>query len=80
MPHMDQPAHTRLRTIPGQPPNLASRPKGCPFAPRCPAAQGKCHEIMPAMTMGVDTRHSFACHFPLPETIHPIHAEVAHVQ
>ncbi len=65
MPRMDQPAHTRLRTIPGQPPSLAAKPRGCPFAPRCPAAQGPCHEIMPPMTSATGGRHRFACHFPV---------------
>jgi peptide/nickel transport system ATP-binding protein len=80
MPAMDQPAHTRLRTIPGQPPNLASRPPGCPFAPRCPAAQAKCHEIMPEMSRGIDANHRFACHFPLDAIPRSPAAEVAHVQ
>ena len=80
MPHMDRPAHARLRTIPGQPPNLTSRSKGCPFAPRCPSAQAKCHDVMPAMTTGLDAGHRFACHFPLAEIARPAHAEAASVQ
>lgn len=68
MPAMDQPAHTRLRTIPGQPPNLANQPRGCPFSPRCPAAQAKCHEVMPDMSEAADG-HRFACHFPLDVTV-----------
>lgn len=66
MPRMDQPAHARLHTIPGQPPSLASQPKGCPFAPRCASAQALCHDTMPAMT--ADSNHHFACHFPLMKT------------
>jgi len=80
MPQMDQPAHTRLRTIPGQPPNLVNRPAGCPFAPRCPSAQSVCHEVMPAMSKGVDAAHSFACHFPLAEIARPAATEAVHVQ
>ncbi len=67
MPHMDQPAHTRLRTIPGQPPNLAKQPKGCPFAPRCAMAQEACHQTMPQMMTSGTNGHRFACHFPSPE-------------
>jgi len=64
MPRIDQPAHARLRTIPGQPPSLASQSTGCPFAPRCPGAQEICRRIMPPMTIG-ENDHRFACHFPL---------------
>jgi peptide/nickel transport system ATP-binding protein len=32
----------RLATIPGQPPDLASPPAGCPFHPRCPFVQQDC--------------------------------------
>ncbi|WP_160003734.1 ABC transporter ATP-binding protein [Rhizobium sp. 18055] len=71
MPQMDQPAHTRLRTIPGQPPSLVNQPPGCPFAPRCSAAEGPCHVSMPEMKSGVDNRHRFACHFPLEQTASP---------
>jgi peptide/nickel transport system ATP-binding protein len=32
----------RLLGIPGSPPNLASPPTGCRFAPRCPLAEARC--------------------------------------
>jgi peptide/nickel transport system ATP-binding protein len=32
----------RLLGIPGSPPNLASPPSGCRFAPRCPLAEARC--------------------------------------
>ncbi len=66
IPRMDQPAHTRLATIPGPPPDLARQPAGCPFAPRCPAAEDRCRAVMPPMTWGADGRHGFACHVPVP--------------
>jgi peptide/nickel transport system ATP-binding protein len=74
MPRMDQPAHARLETIPGQPPSLSNQPRGCPFAPRCPSAQGLCHNDMPLMSREGD--HRFACHFPLTET--SVSKEVSH--
>jgi peptide/nickel transport system ATP-binding protein len=65
IPRMDQPAHSRLHAIPGRPPNLMDPPPGCPFAPRCPAAEGRCHRSMPPMTVSADGRHRFACHVPV---------------
>jgi len=35
LPHIDAERH-RLASIPGQPPDLAHLPLGCPFYPRCP--------------------------------------------
>jgi oligopeptide/dipeptide ABC transporter ATP-binding protein len=32
----------RLTPIPGSPPDLARRPAGCPFHPRCPLAEERC--------------------------------------
>jgi oligopeptide/dipeptide ABC transporter ATP-binding protein len=37
----------RLVDIPGQPPDLASLPSGCSFAPRCPKAMDRCWEAYP---------------------------------
>lgn len=79
MPRLDEAAHMRMRTIPGQPPALANRPAGCPFAPRCAAATTVCHEIMPDMATGRDARHRFACHHPLNEHVVRPNAEVVHV-
>jgi peptide/nickel transport system ATP-binding protein len=39
----------RLRTIPGNPPDLASLPPGCPFAPRCSSVEARCREIEPPL-------------------------------
>ncbi|TRO61190.1 ABC transporter ATP-binding protein [Streptomyces sp. IB201691-2A2] len=47
----DQPQQTRrgrLPSIPGTPPNPASLPRGCAFAPRCPLADApRCHTEQP---------------------------------
>jgi oligopeptide/dipeptide ABC transporter ATP-binding protein len=37
----------RLVEIGGQPPDLATLPPGCPFAPRCPKRQAICDEAYP---------------------------------
>jgi oligopeptide/dipeptide ABC transporter ATP-binding protein len=40
----------RLTAIDGQPPNLATLPPGCSFAPRCPSAFDPCHAQAPDET------------------------------
>jgi peptide/nickel transport system ATP-binding protein len=42
---MDQVRTARLPQIAGQPPSLLAPPPGCRFAPRCPHAFEKCHEL-----------------------------------
>ncbi|QEW01252.1 ABC transporter ATP-binding protein [Microbacterium caowuchunii] len=37
---------------------------GCPFAPRCPAAQDRCRSEVPELTPDAEG-HLVACHFPL---------------
>ena len=49
VPRLDAERHSRLRAIPGQPPDLLSMPEGCPFRPRCPFARAECVE-MPGWT------------------------------
>jgi peptide/nickel transport system ATP-binding protein len=66
VPRMDEPAHTRLRTIPGRPPDPRDKGSGCPFAPRCPAAEARCRQEMPGTTLDADGRHGFACFVPVP--------------
>ena len=39
----------RLKTIDGQPPDLARLPPGCAFAPRCERATSACREAAPAL-------------------------------
>lgn len=41
---------TELRSIPGQPPDLAKPPSGCPFRPRCPSAMPECSGEFPPTT------------------------------
>lgn len=65
IPRTDQPAHTRLRTIPGRPPDILLPIPGCPFAPRCPVAEPRCVESMPPVMTDADGRHGFACYVPV---------------
>lgn len=65
VPRIDQPAHSRLQSIPGRAPDLLERLPGCPFAPRCAAAEQRCFESMPPVTVAADEGHTFACYVPL---------------
>ncbi|WP_344793208.1 ABC transporter ATP-binding protein [Frondihabitans peucedani] len=58
-PDFDQPLRD-LVPIPGFPPNLAARPSGCPFAPRCAFAVPECTEAMPPREV-VAPGHDAAC-------------------
>jgi peptide/nickel transport system ATP-binding protein len=55
-------ASTRRTTIPGQPPDLARLPAGCPFAPRCAFAGEGCSDVDMALDRDV-SEHSSACPF-----------------
>ena len=57
------------RMVPGQsairagaPPNLYDLPPGCPYADRCPKAQGVCAGPLPSADFG--DGHEVRCHFP----------------
>ncbi|MBE7243736.1 MAG: ABC transporter ATP-binding protein, partial [Actinomycetospora chiangmaiensis] len=51
---------SRLQTIPGSPPDLANRPPGCPFAPRCFLAEERCRREMPPVGV-IAPGHQVAC-------------------
>ena len=63
-PRLDLPQTTRLATIPGQPPDVANRPSGCPFHPRCPEALDQCRQEDPPLTLRRPGHHA-ACWVPL---------------
>lgn len=65
IPRMESPSHTRLQSIPGQPVDLASRPRGCAFASRCRNAQELCLDESPALEDVDDARQQVACFFPV---------------
>ncbi|TMM50766.1 ABC transporter ATP-binding protein [Sulfitobacter sabulilitoris] len=52
----------QLTGIPGTVPTVLNYPKGCPFHPRCPRAQGICATDRPAHVTQGDS--AVACHFP----------------
>ena len=64
-PRIAEPSHTRLIAIEGRPPDLLNPPSGCPFSPRCPYAQEKCHLEKPPLVEAAPG-HSYACWYPLP--------------
>ena len=53
-----------LTGIPGSPPDVANRPAGCPFAPRCPSAFDRCREVRPVLapTVAREPGRGVACH------------------
>ena len=54
--------HGELYQIPGQPPDLAHLPLGCPFAPRCDRAEEICTREFPPFVKLNEHHHSL-CHF-----------------
>jgi oligopeptide/dipeptide ABC transporter ATP-binding protein len=66
-PEAALPFADRPRTIPrivlkGDPPSPARPPRGCRFHTRCPYAQQRCAEVMPALRT-IDGIHTARCHF-----------------
>ena len=56
-----------LEAIPGAPPVLFERPAGCAFLPRCARShdRSQCYQVDPVLrTIGVQSHHEAACHFP----------------
>jgi oligopeptide/dipeptide ABC transporter ATP-binding protein len=64
MPRIANPSHSRLVAIEGRPPDLLNPPAGCPFSPRCPYAQDKCHKEKPPLVEAAPG-HSYACWYPI---------------
>jgi oligopeptide transport system ATP-binding protein len=60
LPRVDRRRQQRLKSIPGAPPNLLVKPKGCPFAPRCEFAFERCWLENPSLRP-VAPGHRIAC-------------------
>lgn len=60
LPRVDERRYSRLKSIPGAPPNLLVEPHGCPFAPRCEFAFERCLAEMPPLEL-VAPNHKIAC-------------------
>lgn len=52
----------KLSSIPGYPPRLDALPSGCRFAPRCPAAFGRCQTEQPQLHPVGSNGHVASCH------------------
>ncbi|HEX3647224.1 MAG TPA: ABC transporter ATP-binding protein [Pseudonocardiaceae bacterium] len=66
IPRLEQDNTERLYSIAGMPPDLASPPPGCRFAPRCALATDQCTEDEPTLLgAGSVTDHQFACWHPV---------------
>ncbi|MFC3532640.1 oligopeptide/dipeptide ABC transporter ATP-binding protein [Vogesella facilis] len=77
LPRLDHDGDT-LISIPGNPPNMAHMPKGCPFSERCAHATAHCVEVLPTLeAAGNQTSVLRACHKPVAEL--QIIKEKAHV-
>ena len=63
IPRLENPSHTPLAAVPGQPPDLAAQQTGCPFHPRCPDATDRCREACPEFTEQ-EPDHLWACWHP----------------
>ncbi|HSI93006.1 MAG TPA: dipeptide/oligopeptide/nickel ABC transporter permease/ATP-binding protein [Jiangellaceae bacterium] len=66
VPRPDLPAGVRLEAIPGELPDPASTPDGCPFAPRCPHVMEVCRSVNPEQFL-VAPDHRAACHLWSPD-------------
>jgi len=61
IPRVDDDQHSRLATIPGNPPNLLYLPEGCPFNSRCEYRIKKCAQERPQI-QELNSQHEKACH------------------
>jgi peptide/nickel transport system ATP-binding protein len=65
IPRLENPPHTELRAIGGQPPDLMDLPPGCRFAPRCCYSKDRCLNQDPELKRINGKDHRVACWYPL---------------
>jgi oligopeptide/dipeptide ABC transporter ATP-binding protein len=65
VPRVRSDRQSRLPTISGIVPDLASLPDGCRFHDRCPRAQARCRHETPLLRRLGEGSARAACHFPL---------------
>jgi len=63
VPRLDADPSGSLTTIPGQPPNPGTWPRGCAFHPRCDLADEQCRDEVPVFTPSSRDR-AVACYHP----------------
>jgi oligopeptide/dipeptide ABC transporter ATP-binding protein len=56
VPDMSRSPEVPLMSIPGQMPDPAALPSGCPFHPRCPLAMDRCREERPPLLLRPENR------------------------
>jgi len=64
IPRIELEPHVLLPVVGGRPPDLASIPPGCPFAPRCPGVQDDCRQDAPPLKQ-YEAGRWWACWHPL---------------
>lgn len=64
IPRLHEGRGSRLTPIPGQPPDLAHPPVGCPYAPRCPKVQNRCRQERPELMPVGRGEQVAACFYP----------------
>ncbi len=66
IPDPDRARERQRIVVSGDVPSPSRPPTGCRFHPRCPYAQERCTQEVPALrTLDDGTTHAVACHFPL---------------
>jgi oligopeptide/dipeptide ABC transporter ATP-binding protein len=64
IPRVEDDVDTRLRVIPGRPPDPVNPAPGCAFAPRCRYAEDRCRTEEPPLAT-LDDGHQYRCWFPV---------------